>query len=96
MNRIDINCPRCNHPQKFGKRKEEISPGYFQIYIQCKKCRWKEVIIEGDNDIIHTQRDIARLKAKIMGDPSLKNVLRRKQEINEQLLDKGRSNKKAT
>lgn len=75
MNRIDINCPRCNHPQKFGKRKVEISPGIFQIYIQCKKCKWKEVIIEGSNDTISIQRDIAKLEVKSSRDPSLKSLL---------------------
>lgn len=78
MKRLEINCPRCNHPQKFGQRKDEISPGIFQIYIQCKKCKWKEVIIEGDADTIHLQRDIAKLRIKAINDPSLRNVLQKR------------------
>lgn len=78
MKNMKFNCPRCNALQKFGKRKREIAPNKFEIYIQCSVCRWSEVIIRGDSDTIHNEREISRLKARSKGSDSLTNVLRRK------------------
>ncbi len=73
-----IPCPRCHFPQPFGERKAEVEPGIFEIYIQCKKCRWKEVVIRGDSSKIHEEREITKLKVRAKRDPSLYPVLQRK------------------
>lgn len=73
--KLKIPCPRCGHPQPFGRRKREIGPDKYEVYIQCKKCRWEEVVISGDSDKLLNEREIEKLKVRAAKDPSLKKVL---------------------
>jgi hypothetical protein len=82
MKSFKINCPRCNSPQKFGKQKREVSPGEYEIYIQCKQCRWLKVIMRGDTDKIHNARQIEKLKIRSKNSPELQSVLQRKIDRN--------------
>jgi hypothetical protein len=75
-----INCPRCNYLQPFGERKAEIEPGIFEVYIQCKACKWKHVVFRGDSAKLLNEREIKKLKIRALRDPQLYGVIERKRK----------------
>lgn len=78
MKTTDKHCPNCNSLQKFGKQRRKLSDDLYEIFIQCSKCRWSEVITRGNSDTIKAEREIARLRIRAANDPALRRVLQRK------------------
>lgn len=68
-------CPRCNHPQPFGMRKQKVGEDQYELFIQCKKCKKKEVIFTGNSDMIKTYQEIQKLRVRAQKDPKLKKLL---------------------
>lgn len=87
---MKINCPRCNSPQKFGRQKKETSEGYFEVFVQCSKCRYKIIVFEGDSATILNELEIEKLRIRALRDPALRERLIRKVKRRERL-DKKRS-----
>jgi hypothetical protein len=76
--RQTLNCPRCNYVQAFGERKTEVEPGIFEVFIQCKACKWKHLLFRGSSANILNEKEIKKLKVKALRDPQLYGVLKKK------------------
>lgn len=82
---MEINCPRCNSLQKFGKQVRSISENEIEIFIRCTMCHWEKVVDRGHSSIIRNNKQIERLKIRAQKDPQLKEVIRRKVRENERI-----------
>lgn len=78
-----MHCPRCNHPQKFGSRKRQVSEDFLEVYIMCKKCKWTKVITSGNSDKISKERELERLRIRSQKDPKLRELYIKKLLQNE-------------
>lgn len=63
-----IHCPRCNSAQKFGVQTRVLDEDIdlVELFVSCKKCRWETIIDRGTRHDLRLQRDLARLRARVL------------------------------
>lgn len=75
-----MHCPRCNSLQDFPEKQRELNDGVLQLYIECKKCHWLKVTIEGNSSIIKERLEIKKLKNRVKKVPGLQRVIETKRK----------------
>lgn len=67
-----ISCPRCNSTQKFGLQTRVLddTADLVEIFVACSKCRWQTVVERGIRRDLRLQRDLDRLRIRVLATQS--------------------------